>query len=71
MCPDNFSGKTPCGSFPVSDYLPKVVAFCVVAYGKFDSFVVCKGQIVKRSKLHTRLGLAVVCWDEPLLVQFV
>ena len=55
MCPDIFSGKTACGSFPVSDYLPQVVAFWVVAYGRFDSFVVCKGQIVKRSKLRTRL----------------
>ena len=57
MCPDIFSGKTPCGSFPLSDYLPQVVAFCLG--GRLRkvrlSFVVCKGQIVKRSKLRTRL----------------
>ena len=51
MCPGIFSVKTPCGSFPVSEYLPQVVAFWVVGYRRLDSFVVCKGQMVKRSKL--------------------
>ena len=52
MCPGIFSVKTPCGSFPVSEYLPQVVAFWVVGYRWLDSFVVCKGQMVKRSKLR-------------------
>ena len=36
MCPDIFLGKTLRGSFPVSEYLPRVVAFWVVAYGRSD-----------------------------------
>ena len=75
MCTGIFSVKTPCGSFPVSGYLPQDVAFLVVAYRRFDSFVVCKGQMVKSSKLRTRLGRAGwvgwVGWDEPVLAQFV
>ena len=50
MCPGIFSVKPPCGFFPVSEYLPQVVAFWVVAYRRFESFVVC--QMVKRSKLQ-------------------
>ena len=45
MCPDNFSGKTPRGSFPVSDFLPLVVAFWVVGYGSSTLLLVFKGQI--------------------------
>ena len=71
ICPGIFSVKTPWGSFPVSGYLPQDVAFWVVAYRRFDSFVVCKDRMVKRSKLRTRLGRAVVGWDEPVLAQFV
>ena len=62
MCPDIFLGKTLRGSFPVNEYLPRVVAFWVVAYGRFDMLVACKGQLVKRSKLRTRLGRALVCY---------
>ena len=49
ICPGIFSVKTPWGSFPVSGYLPQDVAFLVVAYRRFDSFVVCKDRMVKRS----------------------
>ena len=59
------------GSFLVSD-LPQVVAFWAVALRKVRLlFVVCKGQMVKKSKLRTTLGRDVVCWDEPVSVQFV
>ena len=64
-------GKDPTWFFSRKRFSPGSRRILGGRLRKFDSFVVCKGQIVKISKLRTRLGLAVVCWDEPVLVQFV